>query len=61
MSRSISDTTPEEEPETEAISNKDLLELSMGIFYSMEEMHNKMDAILQHLDVKPDKNPDNKV
>lgn len=61
MSRSISDPIPEGEPQTEPASTDDLVEMSMGIFFSLEEMHNKMDAIINHFDIKAIKNPDNKV
>jgi len=48
MSRSISDDVQPEEQKPQ-IENAELFDISMGIFFSLEQIHRKMDAILEHL------------
>ena len=51
MSRSISEPIEPKEEKPE-ISNAELMDLGMAIFFSLEEMHAKMDSILNQMDIE---------
>ena len=51
MSRSIDEPAKVEEENIE-ISNSEIYDMGMAIFFSMEEIHAKIDAITAHLGLK---------
>jgi hypothetical protein len=51
MSRSI-DEAIEPEEEKPQIENSEIFDISMGIFFSLEELHRKSDAIIKHLGIE---------
>jgi hypothetical protein len=55
MSRSISEPIEPEDLKPE-ISNAEVFDLGMGTFFSLEEIHNKLDLIMQHLGIEMPKN-----
>lgn len=62
MSRSISEPIEPEEEKPE-ISNAEILDVGVASFFSMEQIHEKLDAIMNHLGIenpeKPQQNPEN--
>ena len=59
MSRSISEPIEPEE-EKPQISNSEIFDLGMGTFFSLEQIHAKLDAIIEHLGIEnPEKTQQN--
>jgi hypothetical protein len=51
MSRSISEPIEPEDAKPE-ISNAEVFDLGMGTFFSLEEIHAKLDIIMAHLGIE---------
>lgn len=56
MSRSISEPIEPKEEKPE-ISNAEIFDLNMALFFSLEEIHEKLDIIMDHLDLKMPEKP----